>query len=68
MHCPGHNAVRVSQLASKGWYFHRVKNNVPYLEGQLEADDYKFAANNKFEMFLHNALPIFFQYSWVGLY
>ena len=35
IHCPGHNTVWGSQLASKGWYFRRVKNNVPYLEGKL---------------------------------
>ena len=34
MHCPGHNTVRGSQLASEGLYC-RVKNNVPYLEGQF---------------------------------
>ena len=61
MHCPGHNKVWGSQLASEGWYFRRVKNNVPYLEGQ-------FAANNKFKMFLHNAGPIFFNISgWAFL-
>ena len=38
MHCPGHNTVRGSQLASKGWYFRRVKHNVPYLEGQFVGD------------------------------
>ena len=35
MHCPGHNTVRGSQLAREGWYFRRIKNNVPYLEGQF---------------------------------
>ena len=34
----------------------------------MEPDYYKFAANNKFQMFLHNIGPIFFQYSWVDLY
>ena len=35
MLCPGQNTVRSSQFASEGCYFCRVKNNVPYLEGQF---------------------------------
>ena len=39
----------------------RVKNNVPLIVGlSLEAEDEKFAANNKFETFLHKVGPIFF--------
>ena len=57
MLCPGHKTVQGSQLASEGWYISRVKNNVPYLEGWMTR---KFGANNKFEMFLHNAGQIFF--------
>ena len=40
-----------------------VKNNVP-----LRAEDQKFVATNKFEFYLHKVGPIFFQYSWVGVY
>ena len=54
-HCPGHITVRGSQLASEGWYFCRVKHNIPYLGGGSSD-----AAYYKFEMFLHNAGPIFF--------
>ena len=65
MHFPGHNTVRGSQLASEGQYFpsneSRVKNIVPYLEGQFVGGGHsKFAANIKFEIFLHNIGPIFF--------
>ena len=64
MHCPGHNTVRGSQLASEGWYFGRAKNNKPYLEGQFVGGErLEIAANNKFDMFLNNTGPIFFQYS-----
>ena len=65
MHCPGHFTVQGSQLASVGRHSgqneSRVKNDVPYLEGQFDGGGrLEIAANNKFEMFLHNLGPILF--------
>ena len=46
MHCPGHNTKRGSQLAREGWYFRRVKNNVPYFTGIIPFSDCgEFAAS-----------------------
>ena len=59
MHCPGHNTVWGSPLLASVGIFalneSRVKNNVPYLEGQ-------FVGGGRLEG------PLFIQYSWVGLY
>ena len=57
MHCPGHNTGRDSQLASEGWYFRMVKNNVPYLEGQLVGGG---GLEIRCLMFRHNTGLIFF--------
>ena len=63
MHCPGHNTVGGSQLASEGWYFRRVKNNVPYLRGTIRwrrMTRKSLLITNSRSMFLHNAWPICF--------
>ena len=41
MHCPGHNTVGGSQLASEDWYFPRVKKMylITKRDNSLVADD-----------------------------
>ena len=62
MHCRGHNTVRGSQLASKGWYFRRVKNIVSYLEGRTTRNSLPLT---NLRCFCLMQDQFFFQYSWV---
>ena len=35
MHCAGHNTVPGSQIASEGWYFHRVQKQCTLFRGTI---------------------------------